>query len=255
MKSNRHSAFTLLELLIVIGIIAVLAGLVLPIYGNIQLAGKRTQSLNNMRQFAVAAISYAGDNNGILPPQGDATTWASAAANTDTENAQWYNVLPRKYGNGKGLGDYASNPAGFYAKDSMFYVPAAKYPANKLTGPQFALAINSKLETGAYTNVSLQMIQLPVETVLFLELGVPGETPLKGQKAYTTQSYGYASRLAARYNGNTVLAFIDGHVGVFPGSSIVDPTTGKAFFVAYPGAFPTGATTVYWEMLPTVSPN
>ena len=64
-----------------------------------------------------------------------------------------------------------------------------------------------------------------------------------------------ASRTAARYNGNTILTFIDGHSDTFPGNAIVDPGSGKAYFVPYPGAFPSGAATVYWEMLPTVSPN
>ena len=255
MKPSRHSAFTLIELLVVITIIAVLAGIALPIFGSIQLSGKRTQSLNNMRQLAVAALNYASDNDGSLPTQGDKTvTWTSAAANTAAENAQWYNILPRQYGNGRGLGDYATNTAAYYTKASMFYVPAAQYPTTKLSAPLFAVVFNSKLETSTYTNVRLQLIQLPAETVLFQESGLPGETPLKGQSAYTNQSYGYASRLAARYSGNTLLAFLDGHVGEFPGSSIVN-TSGQAYFVAYPGAFPTGAATVYWEMLPTVSPN
>ena len=250
-----HRGFTLIELLLVIGIIAVLAGLVLPIYGNIQLAGKRTQSLSNMRQLGTAALSYCNDNNGSLPPQGDATSWASAATGTDAENAQWYNVLPRTYANSKGLGDYANNPAGFYTRGSLFYVSAAKYPSTKLSAPLFAVAYNSKLLTGTYTNVRLQLITLPTQTVLFQEAGIPGETPIKGQKAYTTQSSSSASRTAARYNGNTILTFCDGHADIFRGTSIVDPSTGKAYFAPYPAPFPSGAATVYWSMLPTVSPN
>ena len=255
MRTSTDQGFTLIELLIVIGIIAVLAGLILPIYGNVQLAGKRTQSLSNMRQLGAAALSYCNDNNGSLPQQGDATSWTSAATNTDAENAQWYNVLPRTYANSKGLGDYAKDTADFYTRGSMFYVPAAKYPSNKLAAPLFAVAYNSKLLTGTYTNVRLQLITLPAQTVLFQEAGVPGETPIKGQKAYTTQSSSSASRTAARYNGNTILAFCDGHVASFLGTSIVDPGSGKAYFAPYPSPFPTGATTVYWEMLPTVSPN
>ena len=255
MRISSNRGFTLIELLIVIGIIAVLAGLVLPIYGNIQLTGRRTQSLSNMRQLDAAALSYCNDNNGSLPQQGDATSWQSAATNTDAENAQWYNVLPRTYANGKGLGDYAKDTADFYTHGSMFYVPAAKYPSNKLAAPLFAVAYNSKLLTGTYTNVRLQLITFPAQTVLFQEAGVPGETPIKGQKAYTTQPSSYASRTAARYNGNTILAFCDGHVAPFPGTSIVDPNTGKAYFAPYPSPFPSGAATVYWEMLPTVSPN
>ena len=254
---ERHGlgAFTLVELLIVITIIGALAAIILPVYGNVQLAGERVQSLNRMRQFGAATLAYCGDNNGSLPQQGDATTWASANTNTPAENAQWYNVVPRNYMAAKGLGDYANNAAAFYSSGSMFFVPAAKYPSNKLTAPQFAIAYNSKLITGTYTNVRLQGIQLPAETVLYQEAGLAGETPIKGQKTYTTQASSYASRTAARYNGNTVLTFIDGHAEIFPGTSIVDPSTGKAYFAPYPSAFPTGAARVYWELLPTQTPN
>jgi prepilin-type N-terminal cleavage/methylation domain-containing protein len=252
-------AFTLVELLIVITIIGALAAIILPVYGNVLLAGERTQSLNRMRQFGAATLAYCGDNNGSLPQQGDAVKWTDANTNTPTENAQWYNVVPRNYGQSKGLGDYAANPAAFYTSGSMFFVPAAKYPSNKLSAPQFAIAFNSKLLTSSYTvaNVRLQAFQFPAETVLYEEQGVVGETPIKGEKAYTTPSepYGYASRAAARYNGNTILTFIDGHAAVLPGTSIVDPGTGKAYFAAYPSPFPSGATRLYWEMEPTVSPN
>ena len=250
----RALAFTLIELLVVITIIAVLAGIILPVYGNIQIAGKRTQSLSNMRQLGMAALSYCNDNSDSLPAQGDATSWASAATGTDAENAQWYNVLPRTYGNTRGLGDYAKDTAAFYKNGSMFYVPAAKYPTTKLTAPLFAVAYNSKLITGTYST-RLQLITLPAQTVMFQEAGVPGETPIKGQKAYTTQPSSYASRTAARYNGSTILTFCDGHAAAFTGTSIVDPSSGKAFFASYPTPFPTGAATVYWEMLPTVDPN
>jgi prepilin-type N-terminal cleavage/methylation domain-containing protein len=251
------AAFTLVELLIVITIIGTLAAIILPVYGSVQLAGERTQSLNMMRQLGAATLAYCGDNNGALPQQGDATTWASANTKTVTENAQWYNIVPRNYMASKGLGDYANNQAAFYSSGSVFFVPAAKYPSNKLTAPQFAIAFNSKLITSTYTvaNVRLQAFQLPAETVLYQEAGVAGETPIKGQKAYATQCASYASRTAARYNGNTILTFVDGHAGLFSGTSIVDPSSGKAFFAAYPNPFPTGASRVYWEMEPTQSPN
>ena len=257
-KRSTEGAFTLIELLVVITIIAVLAGIILPVYGSMQNNANKTQSLSNMRQLGAALLSYCGDNNGSLPGQGDkAPTWAGAAVNSTAENSAWYNALPRTYGNGKGLGDYAANPAAFYAKGSMFYVTAGKYPSSavKLGSPQFALAFNSKLYTSAVASIRLQGIQLPAETVIFQENGLVGETtiPGAGQSAYSNQSCGYASRTAARYNGQTILTFADGHAGSFSGTSIV--TGGKAYFAAYPAAFPAGAAKVYWEVDPTVSPN
>jgi prepilin-type N-terminal cleavage/methylation domain-containing protein len=255
MNRSARQAFTLIELLVVIAVIGTLVGVILPVYGNVQMIGKRTQSMNNMRQLGAATLSYCNDNNGSLPQQGDKTvTWQSAASGTAAENSQWYNAVPQAYGNCQNLSFYVNNPAAFYQPGSIFFVPAAKYASTKLTAPLFALAFNSKLLTSSITSLRLQNIMLPAQTVLYQEAGLPGETQLPGQSTYTTQSYSYASRTAARYNGNTILTFCDGHADVFAGSAVV-ASTGKAYFVAYPGAFPAGAARIYWEYDPTVSPN
>ena len=251
MKRSFHHAFTLIELLVVIVVIGVLAGIVLPVYSNVQLSAKRVQSLNNMRQLGAAALSYCGDNNGALPAQVTKTpVWG-------TTTADWYNALPRTYMGSQNLNDYAANPPAFYTKGSVFYVPAAKYPpkATSNATPQFAVAFNSKLFTSTVTSVRLAGIMLPASTVLFQECGCVGETVIKGQSAYSDQAYSYASRTVARYNGNTILTFCDGHASSFTGSSVVDPSSGKAYYAAYPNPLPTGAATVYWEVNPATSPN
>jgi type II secretory pathway pseudopilin PulG len=57
-----RAGFTLVELLIVLGIIILLVGLVLPMLGHAREAGRRTQCLSNLRQLTTAWLSYAGDN-------------------------------------------------------------------------------------------------------------------------------------------------------------------------------------------------
>jgi prepilin-type N-terminal cleavage/methylation domain-containing protein/prepilin-type processing-associated H-X9-DG protein len=66
----RRRAFTLVELLVVIGIIAVLVALLLPVVANAREAGRRVRCAANLHGFAVALRVYANENRGRLPVQG-----------------------------------------------------------------------------------------------------------------------------------------------------------------------------------------
>ena len=64
----RRNAFTLVELLVVLGIIVLLAALLLPAAGSARQAAACAVCLNNLRQMCVAATDYATRNNGSYPP-------------------------------------------------------------------------------------------------------------------------------------------------------------------------------------------
>jgi prepilin-type processing-associated H-X9-DG protein/prepilin-type N-terminal cleavage/methylation domain-containing protein len=66
-QSKAPSAFTLMELLVVIGIIAILSALMLPTLSKAMQKARQTQCLNNTRQLGLAMQLYVAENNTAYP--------------------------------------------------------------------------------------------------------------------------------------------------------------------------------------------
>ena len=64
---KNQFAFTLIELLVVISIIAILAGIALPVFGQVQIKGAQTKVLSNIKQIGTACRLFADDYNGLFP--------------------------------------------------------------------------------------------------------------------------------------------------------------------------------------------
>jgi prepilin-type processing-associated H-X9-DG protein len=119
MTRSNARAFTLVELLVVIGIIAALIALLLPALNRARESAKTVQCLSNLRQISGSFEMYAAQNKQVLPPSCyiyNATT-GSASVYTD----YWATTLVRArtmpYPD---VSDTASGPI----TRSAFYCPA-----------------------------------------------------------------------------------------------------------------------------------
>lgn len=90
---RRRCAFTLVELLVVIGIIGLLISILLPALNAARRAANRANCLSNMRNMQVAHWMYVTDNKGYMIQAG-----LSHGGHTPNEEVAWIHTLSAYYG-------------------------------------------------------------------------------------------------------------------------------------------------------------
>lgn len=96
-KARAHGGFTIIELLVVIGIIGILAGVLLASFSGGTEAARAAKCLSNMRNLAQGAISYAAKNaHGYYPYAGShAAIGMDANGVKYTEQVGWISWLSK----------------------------------------------------------------------------------------------------------------------------------------------------------------
>ena len=221
------AAFTLVELLVVVSIIGLLAGLGIPAVQGGLAAARKAESASQLKQLGTLAVAYTAENAGSLPEEGGEGLQGFSQLR-NFPNA-WYNVLPPMAGF-LAASNYLQRPAGFYEKGSLFFLKGAKYPANKTSRAYFAYGINSQLQqTDASASIlNLNRIQKPSKTALFAEARLPDERnllPSGGAMDSLGQPKVRDRRFVARHNGYGIVVFCDGHAEAVHHSKANDPQT------------------------------
>ena len=209
---RNHVAFTLVELLIVIAIIAVLAALLLPALARAKASAHRIECLSNMRQLGLAAMLYAEDNQDTFPrsqhsafAHGQLPWERSMAAELGSSSTAWTNLL-----------------TGIY-----------HCPTDERTTP-WSYGLNVYFELGAdddyvgkpQTWRRTTQVPHPSDAILFAENNSSADHLMPEYWLSQNDAVDLASR---RHNERANYTFADGHSELLPLSQVFNPPQTNRF--------------------------
>ena len=118
-------AFTLIELLVAIAVVAILAGILLPVLSRSKMSAQAVKCGGNLRQFVMAGQMYWDDNNGF--------TFPYVGATTTNGTYYWFGLLGQGAEETRSF-DPASGPLYPWLGTGVDFCPAFAY-----SSPQFKL--------------------------------------------------------------------------------------------------------------------
>ncbi|NQT18598.1 MAG: prepilin-type N-terminal cleavage/methylation domain-containing protein [Planctomycetes bacterium] len=202
MRRRMSRAFTLVEMLVVIGIVSVLASLLIPVLSQARATARRVNCLNNLRQWGLAATMYMGDHGGYIPRRGQGIRELKII----TRDSDWFNCLPPYLGEQpyRILVEQGKQPKA--GDRSLFICPSANDSEGAFFMPY---AMNMYLSPWIRPDPhNIMEIPDPAKVVFMADAPGPFSATAPSAKAFSVEP---------RHRGHANVVFLDGHVKSFSG--------------------------------------
>lgn len=197
MLHPSRSGFTLIELLTVIAVVAILAGIVIPIIGQSRVRAMFAKDASNLRQLGIANQLYMQDHNGRMVAFFDIE-----ARDRGEPTAPWTRNLKHYIDGYQDMGAAQFEEAE-QDPDSVFNSPLRE---DLSAGRSYGL--NTQITNPNWNN---QYINIP-EPGRIVHIG-PIEVRQTEWMRSADGSPGWGSPMAFRYGDTVNVLFADGHVG------------------------------------------
>ena len=215
MRASR--AFTLVELLVAIGVIAILAALVLSAFSRTRATAQAITCRNNLKQWGLATHLYAADHDDFLPPEGKPTPLETNLSNPAYK--AWYIQLPEQMN----LPRYRDMPWRtnhlIHPENSIWICPAnsRRCDGSNKTNNLFHYCLNENVNGTGDENRSIRMANIRQPSVV-VWLFDSKNLPAVGSWTYVHTNL---------HNHGAQFVFLDGHVARFRNNEYWNFTAGK----------------------------
>jgi prepilin-type N-terminal cleavage/methylation domain-containing protein len=223
-KPDRSRGFTLVELLVVVGIIGVLIAILLPVLAKARAQANRVACLSNIRQLGTGILMYCNDNDGYFPT---CAAWGSGSYVPYPEDwVHWQqsrdinsSAIARYVGYGDQLKSLLRCPAdSFEGRKPHIGIDPGQGPYLYSYGMNEALASNAR---GLSWRTKITQWRSPARKIMLTEMreiytdaGWWGPTAPLAWRHGTAISRGTPNGLlrpGERMGANVSAVFIDGH--------------------------------------------